>query len=275
VIIYQIDRTGADNTPELLAAAAGPSVWSSPGDISKAIELAKSRRSAIYHLHDEAALSTGETDGEIRSAAVGLLRDVERLRLEGGRLIWSRSDRPGRDAAEAPLAELRAGLAQLATVQHLTSWAALEALGDARGPGRVVVFPHGGYVPHCRVWPGPRARKRLGIADETFVFMLFAGFSELSSDDLTAVRHALGALEASAHLIVAGAENLPDAVPSEHVTVIGETGGPADRVMPVAAADAVVIPRTSGYSSRTAVRAKQRPRGDRAGNPFAPWCRRK
>lgn len=265
VVYFGPDVSDTDPYPALLAEAVGPTVRTVPATPEEAGSgYGEGKSSPIYHLQFEEAFLASSTGLARRDEAQKILDQLEAFRVSGGHLIWTMRDPVETTQDDDPLlVEFRQGLNDLASVLHLHSWDAVEELRDvsALDLTRVTVIPQGGYIPHFRVWPGPRARARLGIEEDVFTFAVFDGLNEFAPAEVSFALEAFRALDDDRIRLILSCCDDDLAGSDERIINAGNDGSREDMTVGLAAADAVLIPKVSGLSSGTAVLAGNVGRG--------------
>jgi hypothetical protein len=125
------DRSDTDPWQMALYRAAGRTVEARSASVEAALEEdPRGAHPLIYHLCWEAdALGSGR-EAERRARGQALLDGLDALRSRGDHVVWTRIEAVPHDPATAELyCEMMPHLTALASVIHVPSYAALDALG--------------------------------------------------------------------------------------------------------------------------------------------------
>ena len=257
------DYRAANPVQALVYDRLAPVIEARPGGVDAALATLTPRPGPrpVFHLHWEDAVLRPEG-----ASAERFLDDVTRFRAGGGRLIWSVHNLISHDAAlELRLADLRAGLFELADVIHvhsLTAVAAVRAVWPLPVTKlRVIAHPSydGAYPEAGR----QKARAELGLDDAAMVLLLPGRQAAYKQPEvlMQAFRAVAGLQD---RLVLAGhlAAGMP--MPGDGDPRILTRPGfatPGDLARLHAAADLVVLPYTHSLTSGSAILAGTLARG--------------
>lgn len=167
-LTFYPDYRAANPVQSQLYDRLPPMIQPRPGSV-ESID-ARQGQASVFHLHwEDAVLRTPGVTAE------GFLNRLQAFRGRGGRVIWTLHNLAAHDPAlEGRLADLRAGLFQLADVIHLHSLPAVAAAcqrWDLPLP-KVRVIAHPSYDGHYPQADRAQARAALGVQDARMVALL-------------------------------------------------------------------------------------------------------
>lgn len=181
-LVFFPDYRAANPYQTLLYAHSAPELHAQPASVAEALEL-RARQSPedgfVFHLHWEDAVYRNEPDAAAAAAAAErFVAELERLVDSGASFLWTvHNEAPHDDRFPEVQARLRPALVALADRVHLHSLRAAGWAREALGvpPERLVVVPHGNYLPCFHPLAGEPARSRaaLGIPADARVALLF------------------------------------------------------------------------------------------------------
>ena len=269
-LLFFPDYSEANPYQRLMYAATVRHLDAAPGRIEDALILQAAdgwkggrkggrRKDVVFHLHWEDAVYRGCTGaGEAVRACERFLAALERFVGEGGTFVWTIHNLDPHDGGDDGAQDLLwRRLPGLAHALHVHSEAAARAVRtrSAGAAGKTYVIPHGNYAGRYRadVARG-EARRHLGIADGTTVFLFFGKIRAYKGvDELVDAFDQLG--DPGTTLVVAGRQHdrlelagLPRSTLGRLVVRDGTL--PDDEVAVLfAAADFVVLPYRSILTS--------------------------
>ena len=251
------DYRAANPVQALVYDRLAPVIAAQPGGIEAALATLTTRPGPrpVFHLHWEDAVL--RPDG---ASAEAFLDATTRFRAGGGRVIWSVHNLKSHDPALEPrLADLRAGLFELADVIHLHS---LPALAAARSLwplalAKLRVIAHPSYDGACPEVSRQKARVELGLAEARMVLLLPGRQAAYKQPEalVQAFRAVAGPQD---RLILAGQLAAGMALPGGNDPRIVARPGFAtarDLALLHAAADFVVLPYAHSLTSGSAILA--------------------
>ena len=240
-----------------------PVIEAKPGGIAAALATLADRPGPrpVFHIHWEDAVLRPEG-----STAEAFLDQVMRFRAGGGRVVWTVHNLMSHDPAQEPrLADLRAGLFELADVIHLHSLPAVAAVRAVwplpLAKLRVIAHPSydGAYPEAFR----QQARAELGLSDAGMVLLLPGRQAAYKQPEalVQAFRAVAGPQD---RLILAGHLAAGMAMPGgDDPRILARPGFATARDLAVlhAAADLVVLPYAHSLTSGSAILAATLARG--------------
>ncbi|MGB5560206.1 MAG: peptidase M14 [Paracoccaceae bacterium] len=258
---YGVDYTAGNPYQTLLYRAAGPQVQAAPASVAAALaEIAQAPGPMIYHLHWEDHALKGVNAAGAAENVQALIDGLEALKGAGCKLVWTRHNLRPHDAGHEEIhAAMIPHLTAIASVIHLHSWPALEALAETEPVAldKTVVIAHGNYVQHYAGWAAPAARQSFGFDAEAHVFLLFGRLGSYKQVARTAEVFA-GIDAPHARLLIAGvpaADDLKALPGDDRITLIAKAIPEAEVGRYFAAADTVLLPYRECLTSGTALLA--------------------
>lgn len=270
-LVFFPDYRAANPYQTLLYAHSAPELHARPASVAEALAL-RARQGPedgfLFHLHWEDAAYRNEPDAAAAAAAAErFVADLERLVETGAGLLWTvHNEAPHDDRYPEVQARLRAALVQLADLVHLHSLAAAGWAREALGvpAERLVVVPHGNYLPRFHPKGGDPASSRaaLGLEPDARVALLFGRLDAYKGG--AALLAAMGRRDRPRlWLILAGRQVAPldgplAALPAAvRARIVVEPGPVPDERVPLLfhAADALVAPYRAILTSGAAMLA--------------------
>jgi glycosyltransferase involved in cell wall biosynthesis len=264
-LVFFPDYRVANPYQRLLYDRLGP-LHPQAGTIDDAVRLldrAAPEQAVIFHLHWEDAIHRHTADRAVaRQAVDGFLAHLVDFADRGGTLVWTIHNHGSHAGAHPDLDQcLRRDLSRLADRIHVHSLRAaapvLQAL--AVPPAKLIVLPHGNYVPvhDPRGIDQAAARAERGWTSDQRIVLLFGRLDAYKGG--ADVLQALARSDADLRLVIAGKQIVPlgqdlEILPSrirERVTILDGFVREGDVGRLFGAADAVVLPYRSILTSGT------------------------
>lgn len=261
-LIFYPDYRAANPYQALLYEQVDPVVAVEPGDIDAALRrlraTGRGARRVLFHLHwEDAVLRNAPDAAAARAAAQRFLASLERFADAGGLILWTKHNLVPHDFVHAALcAPLSAAISQLADAVIAHSPMATLAVAEhlRLDPARLALQLHGHYRARYAPMAQAEARRRLGLAPDRRILLLFGRITPYKGADALLAALAGHAGPPVDLLLVGKQPFAPTAIPAAlagRVTVLDRFVSDAETAAAFAAADGVALPYREILTSGT------------------------